>query len=112
MNVLEGRRILLADADDGSRAETAAMIAGFGAECEAVSSGDALLEALERNSAADVDLVVADVDLPDVSGIDACAAFRASDIPSAKTLPFLGLASTPDEAMFDRAILAGLLVRT
>ena len=108
MNVLEGRRILLADADDGSRAETAAMIAGFGAECEAVSSGDALLEALERNSAADVDLVVADVDLPDVSGIDACAAFRASDIPSAKTLPFLGLASTPDEAMSDRAILAGL----
>jgi len=108
MSELEGRRILLADADDASRGEIAAMVSDFGAKCVSVSTGDGLLEALEKNFGEDVDLVIADVDLPDMSGIDACEAVRASEIPSAKTLPFLALASTADEAVFDRAILAGM----
>ena len=108
MNEFEGRRILLADADEVSREELSAVIADFGAECLVASSGEELEAALADASAKGIDLVVADVDMPGTGGIEACSSFRESDNPLAKTLPFIGFGASIDEALFDRAIYVGM----
>ena len=82
-----GRRILVVDDNEASRYATVRMLraAGF-VTSEAATGADALA------LAADIDLVVLDVNLPDIDGFEVCRQLRAT--PSTENLPICYLSAT------------------
>ena len=108
MKGFDGYRVLLADDDEISREIAAEIVHNLGADCEFAADGDALLARLADAAAPAVDLVLTDIHMPGKSGIEACAEFRASEHPRAKSLPFIGMTADTDGALFDRAISAGM----
>ena len=108
MKGFDGCRVLRADDDEISRAITAEIVRGLGADCEFAANGDELLARLADASAPAVDLVLTDIHMPGKGGIEACSEFRASEDPRARTLPFIGMTADTDGALFDRAIAAGM----
>ncbi|HET8995761.1 MAG TPA: response regulator, partial [Acetobacteraceae bacterium] len=68
MSQLVQPNILLVDDDDAVREITAAILEDLGYEVREASSGDAALEALERNPR--VDLMMVDVSMPGMNGVD------------------------------------------
>jgi two-component system chemotaxis response regulator CheY len=63
------------------------------------------LEAIERLSLAQFDLVVLDLNMPDIGGIEALEFVRAQD--RLRTLPILVVTTRGDEASRERALGAG-----
>ena len=104
----EGYRVLLAEDEEITREVTASLVKELGAKCETVCDGAALMERLNAPEGEAVDLVLTDINMPHKNGIEACAEFRASSHPKAKTLPILGMTSDTNSALFDRAISAGM----
>ena len=104
----EGYRVLVAEDEEITREVTAALVEELGAKCETVCDGAALIERLNAPGGDEIDLVLTDINMPRKNGIEACAEFRASAHPKAKTLPFLGMSSDTNRALFDRAISAGM----
>lgn len=67
------KRVLVVDDDDGVRRQLTYLLEDEGYEVEAAASGSA---ALATAAEADFDVVILDVRLPDVSGIEVFEAFR------------------------------------
>ena len=104
----DGYRVLVVEDDEITREVTASLVEDFGAKCEAVCNGAEMIERLNAPDGDSFDLVLTDINMPRKNGIEACAEFRASSHPKAKSLPFLGMSSDTDRALFDRAISAGM----
>jgi PAS domain S-box-containing protein len=73
---LRGARVLIVDDEPDARQLLGAILARHGAAIQEVSSAQAAIEALERAS---VDLVVADIGMPDIDGYELMRRIRASD---------------------------------
>jgi CheY-like chemotaxis protein len=83
--ILTGVKILVAEDNLFSQKLIVKLLEGYGAECSVVNNG---LEAIEIVRMLDVDLVLMDVHMPVVDGIEACASIvnQSPDSP-----PVLGL---------------------
>ena len=108
MNDFKGYRILLADDEEIAREVCANLVRGLGAQCITANDGDELLRILNGPGGERFDLVLTDINMPGLSGIDACSKFRASAHPKARTLPVIGMSADTDPAIFDKAISAGM----
>ena len=108
MKEFEDFHVLLADDEEITREIVANIVSDLGSTCETVSNGVELLEKLNGPDGGRFDLVLTDINMPGKNGIDACAEFRASEHPRAKTLPFIGMSSDTDHTIFDNAISAGM----
>ena len=93
MKEFEGFRILLADDEEIAREIVANMVGDLGAECVTACDGDELLGKLNGPEGDKVDFVLTDINMPGRSGIEACSAFRASEHPRARSLPFIGISA-------------------
>ncbi|MBE6382762.1 MAG: response regulator [Lentisphaerae bacterium] len=107
MNEFIGHKALLADDSEQSREEIASIMREFGMECDVVGNGEEMLERLNASGQGEYSFVLADVTLPYKTGLEACAEFRSSEHPDAKTLPIFGIAASEDDVLFDRAVAAG-----
>ena len=108
MKEFEGYRILLAEDGEVDREVVANLVEDLGATCLVVRSGEELLGTLNGPEGASVDLVLTDINMPGLNGIDACSEFRASAHPKAKSLPIIGISADTDPLLFDKAISAGM----
>jgi len=99
-----GARVLVVDDEPVARTFAARVLerAGFAVECS--DDGD---RALARLAAQPFDLVLMDVQMPLVSGIEATRRLRSSSGPNAK-VPVLGLSGNAERATRDRALAAGM----
>ena len=108
MKEFEGCNVLLADDDEITRKLVANIVEDLGAACETAQNGTELIRKLNGANGEKFDLVLTDINMPQKGGIEACAEFRASSHPKAKTLPFIGMLDDTNRALFDRAISAGM----
>ena len=83
----DGYRVLVVEDDEITREVTASLVEDFGAKCEAVCNGAEMIERLNAPDGDSFDLVLTDINMPRKNGIEACAEFRASSHPKAKSLP-------------------------
>ena len=108
MKEFEGCHVILADDDEVTRKTVINIVEGLGAACETAQNGMELIKKLNGPKGEAFDLVLTDINMPQKGGIEACAEFRGSNHPKAKTLPFIGMSDGTDRALFDRAISAGM----
>lgn len=102
-------RVLVVEDNDRNRRLLLAVLEVAGMAAEAVTTGR---EALERHLEQDVDLVLLDIQLPDVDGVQVLHALRAQ--PGGATLPVIALtafAMDGDEARFLAAGFDGYLTK-
>lgn len=91
-----GRRVLVADDDELSRAVAAALLTHLGCEVEAVDDGDL---AVERAVQGGYDAVFLDARMARMGGAEATAALRAHERAGARRLPVLAVTAAvmPEE---------------
>ena len=98
----KAKTILIADDDEGHRLLTEAALAGAGYVVVAAHDG---AQAVQEFGACHPDLVILDVMMPNMTGIDACAAIRKR--PDGQHLPVLMLTGRNDLAAISDAFAAG-----
>ena len=108
MKEFEGYRVLLADDEEIDLEVVANIVEDLGAECVKVRDGEEMLAVLNGPEGEKIDLVLTDINMPGMNGIDACSEFRASSNPRARTLPVIGISADTNAALFDKAISAGM----
>lgn len=102
MTIVTGRTRIMAVDDEPQFLELIRAWLGRNYDLTTLSSGSGLLEAL---SAVRPDLLILDVNMPGVSGIELCAAVRAD--PRFKTLPVLFLTGSRQDVDLLKAFQAG-----
>ena len=108
MKEFAGYRIVLAEDEEIDRAIVANLVEDLGAKCLIAHDGEELLEMLNGPEGRSIDLVLTDINMPGMNGIDACSEFRSSDHPKAKSLPIIGISADTNPQLFDKAISAGM----
>ena len=108
MKEFAGYRIVLAEDEEIDRAIVANLVEDLGAKCLIAHDGEELLEMLIGPEGRSIDLVLTDINMPGMNGIDACSEFRSSDHPKAKSLPIIGISADTNPQLFDKAISAGM----
>lgn len=99
-----GMRILLADDAPANRELVRIILSGWGVELDAVSDG---AEAVEAASKGDYDLILMDVHMPVMDGMDAARAIRALDGQRA-AVPILALTANVQPEQVEACAAAGM----
>ena len=105
---LKGRRILLAE-DILINAEIMKQIILMKeAEIDHGENGRIVLEMFEQREAGYYDVILMDVRMPEMDGLEAAAAIRALDRPDAKTIPIIALTANAFDEDVQRSLQVGM----
>ncbi|MFT3818247.1 MAG: response regulator [Rubrivivax sp.] len=88
--VLDGRRILLAEDDVRNIFALSAVFEPLGVQLEIARNGREAVQRLQ-SAGPEIDLVLMDVMMPEMDGLAAMRAIRASPAPALRTLPIIAL---------------------
>ncbi len=104
---LRGKRVLLAEDNPLNQMLTVAMVEALGAECIVVGNGQ---EALERVAAGGLDVVLMDVQMPVMGGLEATEAIRRQEAatPGAPRLPIIAMTAHAMQDDRARCLAAGM----
>ncbi|WP_029086970.1 response regulator [Brevundimonas aveniformis] len=97
-------RILYADDHENNRMVVTAMLAAMGWECDTVNDG---AEAVERVQNGEYDLVLMDIQMPNMDGVDATRAIRSMGGLAAQ-VPIIALTANTLETQLRRYRAAGM----
>ena len=105
---LAGRRFLLAE-DILINAEIMKHLIGVKeAEIEHAGNGRVAVEMFERSEPGYYDAVLMDVRMPEMDGLEAASAIRASDHPDAKKIPIIAMTANAFDEDMQRSLQAGM----
>lgn len=99
-----GLRILAAEDNPGARAIMEAILLSLGHQVEMVPTG---VEAVRAAKERVFDLIILDVGLPAMNGLDACAAIRRSEGGN-QTTPIIAITALAPEIVLEKAAEAGM----
>jgi two-component system, cell cycle response regulator DivK len=102
LHLAEAPLVLIVEDDPETRRFYVALLTVDGFRTDDAHNG---LQALEKAFASSPDLVIADIAVPGIDGIELCRRLRA-DVRT-HTIPFLAVTGYEDRHYRDRAILAG-----
>jgi len=98
-------RILVVDDDPAARELAAQALRPEGFEVTAVASGREALEATRKTS---FDLVICDIWMPEMDGLETTAAIRAQEQGTGRHLPIIALTSHAMQGDQERCLAAGV----
>ena len=98
-------RILLAEDDDVNRAHATMLLEKWGHEVVCVETGVA---AVEKAGAETFDLVLMDVQMPEMDGVEATAAIRDAERDSARHVPIIAMTANAMPAAEEQCRAAGM----
>jgi PAS domain S-box-containing protein len=104
---LRGRRLLVVEDNEINRTVARLLFEGWGAHVDEAEDGLAGVEAV-RHSPQPYDVVLMDIQLPGLNGLDATAAIRALPDPARAGLPIVALTANAFRADRDRYLAAGM----
>ena len=103
--------VLVVDDNDVNRKVLARQLDVLGCRCVSASSGD---EALDMLSRASVDLMITDLQMPGMNGVELARRVHAASGDSARALPIVLLSANSDTKLSDadRSLFGAILVKT
>jgi len=102
---LQGRKILVADDSAINRTVIVRLLERYGIEVEEALNGK---DALRKSETGMFDLVLMDIGMPVVDGLQATRQLRQSKNPEVSTIPVIGFSGESDEEMIKTALQAGM----
>ncbi|RZL04898.1 MAG: response regulator, partial [Hymenobacter sp.] len=104
---LHGRRLLVVEDNEINRTVARLLFEGWGAVVEEAEDGLAGVHRV-RDAPLPYDVVLMDIQLPGLNGLDATAAIRALPDPARANLPIIALTANAFRADRDRYLAAGM----
>ncbi|GAA4496189.1 hypothetical protein GCM10023172_09060 [Hymenobacter ginsengisoli] len=104
---LRGRRLLVVEDNEINRTVARLLFEGWGAVVDEAEDGRAGVERV-RDAPQPYDVVLMDIQLPGLNGLDATAAIRALPDPARAGLPIVALTANAFRADRDRYLAAGM----
>ena len=98
------KRILIVEDDDDSRSLLVRMIQDFGYDTIEANSGN---EAIEKTLSEKPDLIIMDLDLPGMSGLDAARVIKED--PSTAQIPMIAYTAFPPQTCEKEAFSIGMV---
>jgi len=102
---LQGTRVLIVDDSSVNRIGLAMMLEKYGMQTEAARNGK---DALEKIESVRFDLVLMDIGMPIVDGIEATRRIRKSPKEDTAVLPVIGISGESDEQLVREALSSGM----
>ncbi len=106
--IFRGRRILLAEDNDLNAEIAIKVLENAGLMVEHAKDGSICLEMLKKEAAGYYDLVLMDIQMPNMNGYEATKAIRNLDSPSKKKIPVIAMTANAFEEDNQNAIKAGM----
>lgn len=103
-----GMHALLADDIDINRIIVIEMLAGTGMKIEEVSNGREAVEMFENSPPGYFDLILMDVQMPEMNGYEATKKIRSMNRPDAKTTAIIAMTANALKADVENAMNAGM----
>ncbi|MCF8217331.1 MAG: response regulator [Chlorobium sp.] len=100
-----GKSVLIADDSAVNRIGLIMILEKYGIKAEGAVNGKDAYEKLERGT---FDLVLMDIGMPQLNGIEATKMIRNSAIPKVVTVPVIGFSGESDEQLIREALAAGM----
>jgi CheY-like chemotaxis protein len=107
-NKLKGKKVLLVDDVDLNRKIAKAMLKNTGITVEEAEDGEIALKKFEESPAGTYDIILMDVQMPNMDGYQASTAIRGLEREDAHNVPIIALTANAFKDDIDRAIKAGM----
>ncbi len=88
---LAGLKVLLAEDNELNREIAVLTLTESGAEVSAVADGEAAVDAFQKNAPGRFDIILMDLMMPKLTGLEATRAIRAMSRPDAATIPIVAM---------------------
>ncbi|EEO27078.1 hybrid sensor histidine kinase/response regulator [Oxalobacter paraformigenes] len=105
---LKGRRILIAEDNPLNAEIVMAMLEAAGAVLEHVTNGKEALNAFRKSPPGSYSMILMDVQMPEMNGMDATEAIRKLHRPDAETVPVIALTANAFQEDMDAAFKSGM----
>ena len=105
---LEGRRILVAEDNDLNAEITAAVLKAAGMESERAADGRQCVEMLDAAPAGYYDLILMDIQMPEMNGYEAAKVIRNNENYKKASIPIIAMTANAFESDRHDAIMAGM----
>lgn len=107
-NVFDNACFLLVEDNDLNAEIAKDLLSLEGAQVELASDGAQAVELFAKSEPNHFDLILMDVQMPNMNGLDATKAIRASDHPDAKSIPIIALTANTFQEDRNMAVAAGM----
>ena len=107
-DVLRGKHVLVVDDIEVNRMILTKILASFGAECETAENGQIAVEKFLSSAPGDIDLIMMDIQMPIMDGYTATRTIRASNHPSAQSIPVVAITANALVEDVREALKAGM----
>ena len=106
--LLHGMKILCAEDNELNAEILTSMLELAGAVCRVYPNGRAIAEAFDEIAPENCDLVLMDIQMPEMNGYDAARAIRSSKNPYGRTVPIIAMTANAFSDDVQRSIAAGM----
>ena len=79
-----------------------------GAECTICENGEEILKAFEQSAPGDYDMILMDIQMPVMNGLDATRAVRSGSNPLGRTIPIIAMTANAFREDVTRSLDAGM----
>lgn len=90
-DVLRGKHVLVVDDIEVNRMILVKILTTLGAECETAVNGQIAVDRFLSSAPGEIDLIMMDIQMPVMDGYTATRTIRASDHPSAQSIPVVAI---------------------
>lgn len=107
-SVVSGKHVLVADDVEVNRVILVKIFNTLGAKCDVAEDGREVLEQFVNSQPDEYDLILMDIQMPNMDGYEATRAIRASSHPSAWSVPIIAMTANAGAEDIRDALRAGM----
>ena len=107
-SVVSGKHVLVADDVEINQMILVKIFSNLGAKCDVAVDGREVLERFVNSEPDEYDLILMDIQMPNMDGYEATKAIRASSHPSAWSVPIIAMTVNASADDIREALRAGM----